>query len=300
MAEVRRSRDIVLVVDDSPDTLGLLTDALEDNGVTVLVATSGGRALEAVRRVTPDVILMDALMPVVDGFDTCRHLKADPLVAHVPIIFMTGLSETEHILKGLAAGGVDYLTKPINVDELLARIRVHLANSRAAQTARIALDAAGRYLVAADGLGRIVWATPQALRLLEGSASAAAALREAVTARLKQIHSLPPEGVAARIEGGTALFLGFLGQVGDNEFLFRLTASGGDDGTVLRTRYGLTVREAEVLLWIGRGKSNRDIGEILGLSPRTVNKHLEQIYVKLGIENRASAAVLAARALDDR
>jgi DNA-binding response OmpR family regulator/DNA-binding CsgD family transcriptional regulator len=294
MAEPEDVRDIVLVVDDSPETLGLLTDALEDKGVTVLVATSGERALEAVRRVTPDVILMDAVMPGVDGFETSRRLKADPALAHVPIIFMTGLSETEHIVEGLAAGGVDYLTKPIEIDELLARIRVHLANARAAQTARVALDAAGRYLVAADSRGRILWATPQALRLLESGTGTATALPQAAMTR-REARTLPPEGVAIAIGGGRTLHLSALGQVGKDEFLFRLATAGRDDGEVLRARYGLTAREAEVLVWIGRGKPNRDIGEILGLSPRTVNKHLEQIYVKLGVENRASAAVIAAR-----
>src|SRR5215471_17229867 len=84
MAEPRTARDIVLVVDDSPQTLGLLTDALEDRGVTVLVATSGERALEAIGQIVPDIILMDAVMPGVDGFETSRRLKADPSVAHVP------------------------------------------------------------------------------------------------------------------------------------------------------------------------------------------------------------------------
>lgn len=163
------ARDIVLVVDDSPETLSLLTDALEQAGVMVLVATSGAQALAIVERITPDMVLMDALMPDMDGFETTRRLKARGAVAHVPVIFMTGLTETQHIVQGLEAGGVDYLTKPINIDELLARIRVHLTNARAAQSARVALDAAGRFLVAVDGSGAILWSTPQAVRLLEGA-----------------------------------------------------------------------------------------------------------------------------------
>ncbi len=141
--EPPRERDIILVVDDSPETLSLLTDALDRSGAMVLVATDGPSALELVERITPDIVLLDAVMPQMDGFEVCRRLKTITAVAHVPVIFMTGLTETEHIVKGLEAGGVDYVTKPITPDEILARIRVHLANARAAQAARTALDTAG-------------------------------------------------------------------------------------------------------------------------------------------------------------
>ncbi len=97
-----------------------------------------------------------------------------------------------------------------------------------------------------------------------------------------------------------ALQLAFLGAIGPDEYLFRLTAANQrSDDAVLRQRFSLTQRESEVLLWIAKGKANRDIGEILGLSARTVNKHLEQIYVKLGVENRASAAVKATHVLHE-
>jgi DNA-binding response OmpR family regulator len=113
-------RGIVLVVDDSPETLRLLTDALEEAGMTVLVAREGEHALSIVAKVVPDVVLMDAVMPGTDGFATCRKLKQNRALAHVPIIFMTGLSDTEHIIKGLEAGGVDYVTKPIVPGELFS------------------------------------------------------------------------------------------------------------------------------------------------------------------------------------
>ncbi len=138
----REAGDIVLVVDDSPDTLRMLTDALEEAGMTVLVALEGAQALAIVGKITPDVILMDAVMPSIDGFETTRRLKRNKTLAHVPVIFMTGLTETQDIVKGLEAGGVDYVTKPIVPDELLARIRVHLANARLANSARAALKAA--------------------------------------------------------------------------------------------------------------------------------------------------------------
>jgi DNA-binding response OmpR family regulator len=148
------TRDIVLVVDDSPETLSLLTDAIEQAGMTVLVAREGEQALSIVEKVLPDIILMDALMPGTDGFETCRRLKRNKTLAYVPIIFMTGLSETHDIIRGLEAGGVDYVTKPIVPDELLARIRVHLANARLAHSARAALDASGRYLLSMNATRR--------------------------------------------------------------------------------------------------------------------------------------------------
>jgi DNA-binding CsgD family transcriptional regulator len=97
------------------------------------------------------------------------------------------------------------------------------------------------------------------------------------------------------------LELSYIGQIGPDELLLRLIeGDGANEELVLKQRLPLTAREAQVLLWIMRGKSNRDIGEILGLSPRTVNKHLEQIFAKLGVENRTSAAALAVRALAAR
>src|SRR5882724_7555058 len=143
-------RDTLLVVDDTPETLGFLTDTLDGAGFTVLIATDGASALDLVDQITPDLVLMDAVMPGIDGFETCRRMKTDKLLTHLPIIFMTGLSETVHVVQGLAAGGVDYVTKPLVIDELLARIRVHLVNARLAQGSRAALDATGRFLLATD------------------------------------------------------------------------------------------------------------------------------------------------------
>lgn len=296
-----QNRDTVLVVDDSPETLSFLTEALEETGVVVLVATSGRQAIAIAERATPDVILLDAVMPELDGFATCRQLKAMPAVADVPVIFMTGLSDTEHVVHGLSSGGVDYLTKPINIDELKARIRVHLANARASISAKLALDAAGRHLLAVDARGVLSWATPQAGRLVEGQiAEPGAPLAGRLAAAIAE-RGRP--GAAATVEfhpdDGGGLQFTLLGLSGTDEFLFRLArldAAGGEE-EALRASFALTTREAEVLLWISRGKTNKDIGDILGLSPRTVNKHLEQIFVKLGVENRASAAIKATRSL---
>jgi DNA-binding response OmpR family regulator/DNA-binding CsgD family transcriptional regulator len=298
---------VVLVVDDSPDTLRMLTDALEDAGMTVLVALEGKQALAIGEKITPDIILLDAIMPSIDGFETCRRIKRNQALAHVPIIFMTGLSDTQDVVKGLEAGGVDYVTKPIVPDELLARIRVHLANARLTHSARVALDASGRHLLATAASGRVLWSTPQAAKLLELALSdfhgegyvLPSAVQNWLERRLRASIGPTPDEIAIESSSSALkLRLSFVGQLAADEILLRLIAGDvGNDNLVLKLKLQLTPRESEVLMWVARGKSNRDIAEILKLSPRTVNKHLEQVYAKLGVENRASAAALALRTL---
>ena len=192
-----KKRDVALVVDDSPETLRLLTDALDGAGMTVMVALDGAAAIRIIDQITPDIVLLDAVMPGIDGFETCRRLKRDAGLANVPVIFMTGLADTEHIVRGLEAGGVDYVTKPIAIEEMLARIRVHLANARLTQSARTALDVSGRYLLAVSGQGKILWATPQAQKLLSATLSANAddelVLPEPVPRWLEQVQETGPE-----------------------------------------------------------------------------------------------------------
>jgi DNA-binding response OmpR family regulator/DNA-binding CsgD family transcriptional regulator len=304
MVDGTTRRDTLLVIDDTPETLGFLTDTLDNAGFTVLIATDGESALALVDQITPDLVLMDAVMPGMDGFETCRRLKSEKLLSHVPVVFMTGLSETEHVVQGLAAGGVDYVTKPIIVEELLARIRVHLTNARIAHGTRVALDATGRFLLATDASGRLLWCTPKAKQLLAELFPAApgqgTSLPAPVIEHLKQLRQ-PAAKASARscLEvGERRLELSFLSSIGPDELLFRLAEiiAGGDE-QILQQTLQLTSREAEVLLWISRGKSNREIGAILSISPRTVNKHLEQVFIKLGVENRASATARAVRAL---
>ena len=297
-------RDTVLVVDDTPETLGFLTDTLDHAGFTVLIATDGDGALRLVQQITPDLVLMDAVMPGLDGFETCRRMKRDKMLAHLPVIFMTGLTDTENVIEGLAAGGVDYVTKPLVVDELLARIRVHLANARVAAGTRAALDATGRFLLATDAQGRLLWCTPKARELLAtlfgGARDASAGLPSPVLAQLMRLRLEGGQGQARLLldVGGRKVEITVMSPIGPDELLFRLAElSTTPDEQQLQQTLSLTTRESEVLLWISRGKANREIGEILAISPRTVNKHLEQIFVKLGVENRASAAARAIRAL---
>src|SRR6202012_1998442 len=106
-------KPVILAVDDAPDTLGMLSAVLEKAGMTTLVAADGAGALALIRRLMPALILMDAVMPRMDGFETAKAIKEDKNFVHIPIILMTGLSDTENVIKGFDAGGVDYITKPI-------------------------------------------------------------------------------------------------------------------------------------------------------------------------------------------
>jgi DNA-binding NarL/FixJ family response regulator len=299
-----KSRDTVLIVDDSPETLRMLTDALDGAGMTVMVALDGASALRIGEQIVPDIILLDAVMPGMDGFETCRRLKREAQLAGVPVIFMTGLAETEHIVRGLEAGGVDYVAKPIVIAEMLARIKVHLANARLTQSARAALDVSGRYLFAVDHRGRIIWATPQAEKLARArGADGKFELPEPWLDWLDQMHrglaeSKSPPAASFRDE---KLRLQYMGRLGANEFLLRLARDTSSDSPAeFSKELGLTSREGEVLSWLSKGKTNRDIAQILGLSPRTVDKHLEQIYAKLGVENRTAAAAVATNASRQR
>ena len=308
MSASAKRRDIVLVVDDSPETLRLLTDALDAADMTVMVALDGAAAIRIVEQITPDIVLLDAVMPGIDGFETCRRLKREPNLADAPVIFMTGLAETEDIVRGFAAGGVDYVTKPIVIEEMLARIRVHLVNARLTQSARAALDVSGRFLFVADLRGAIVWATPQARKWLAGHQSAAAAgelaMPEPWIQWLEQLQSgADPAGTPAPPTSlqDDQFRLQFIAKLRPDEFLLRLAKTPGSDSPAEFSReFGLTNREGEVLSWLSKGKTNRDIAQILGLSPRTIDKHLEQIYSKLGVENRTASAAIAVKSAREK
>lgn len=164
----RANSDVVLIVDDVPDNLSVLHDALDESGYTVLIATHGEAALQRAAQALPDIVLLDAMMPGMDGFEVAKRLKAEAQTAHIPIIFMTGLTETEYLVAALASGGVDYVTKPIKPKEVLARIAVHLQGAREKRQARNALDAFGYATITVRvSDGKLMWQTPLARELLQ-------------------------------------------------------------------------------------------------------------------------------------
>ena len=296
--------DTVLVIDDTPESLRFLADTLEAEGMRVLIATSGEAAIALLEHVTPDLILMDAIMPGMGGFEATKLIKRAPRTAHIPIVFMTGLTESEHVLAALEAGGVDYVRKPLIVNELVARVRVHMANARLATGSQAALDASGRHLISVNRDETMVWWTPQAGELLSQAmpewsrtvGPAPLGLRPALIRVLQSEES----GTSARVElNGSTIELVMVARLRGEETLIRVN-DVNPLATIarLQQRHTLTSREAEVLLWVSYGKPNRVISDILAISPRTVNKHLEQIFEKLGVETRAAAAALAVRSME--
>ena len=304
----RLNSDIVLIVDDVPENLSFLHDALDEAGYTVLVATNGESALQRARQSRPDVILLDALMPGMDGFEVARRLKADYLTQPIPIVFMTGLTETEHVVAAFAAGGADYVTKPIRPREVLARIAAHMHNARQMKQARTALDAFGQASVVVRlEDGRLLWQTPLARKLLkdyfdpEPPREQAPPRLLAWIAEALQALRENREAPVVMVQDGCRLLASLHDPGGspalpnqEGELLLVLREENHAAALeALMAAFRLTTREAEVLFWVTKGKTNKDIGDILGSSPRTVNKHLEHVFEKLAVETRTAAANLA-------
>ena len=320
----RANSDVVLIVDDVPDNLSVLHDALDESGYTVLVATHGEAALSRAVQALPDIVLLDAMMPGMDGFEVARRLKAEPRTVHIPIIFKTGLTETEHLVAALDAGGIDYVTKPIKPKEVMARMGVHLQGARRARQeamqagqARNALDAFGYASITVhlkgegiEGDGKLIWQTALARELLMRYCGTSAPQTPELVLRWLRRHVADAE----RLVEPPRLSI----DMGRRRLTFRLhqqTGDGADDapaGTgagdwlivmredsedavvdAMSRSFKLTAREAEVLFWVVKGKINRDIGDIVGASPATVKKHLERVYAKLGVETRTAAAGMA-------
>jgi CheY-like chemotaxis protein/DNA-binding CsgD family transcriptional regulator len=312
---------IVLIVDDVPDNVAMLHDALDEAGHTVLVALNGETALQRATDAQPDVVLLDALMPGMDGFEVARRLKADERTRHIPIIFMTGLTEAEHVVAALAAGGSDYVTKPIRVSEIMARMAVHLGTARRARAAereqqhtRNALDAFGYASLTLRGRdGHILWQTPLARQLLQRYSDAPPGATPEPLRQwfVRQLQHLPPPDTTDRpwpepprltiTQGQSTLIFRLHQRVGDADggpeddhwLVVMQESSGASVMLQLSSQFALTTREAEVLYWVAKGKINRDIADIVGASPATVKKHLERIHAKMGVETRTAAAAMA-------
>lgn len=123
-------KSIILLVDDNPTNLGILLDFLGNSGFRLLVAQDGESAIDQMEYILPDLILLDVMMPGIGGFETCRRLKENQRTKDIPVIFMTALTETVDKVKGFSVGAADYVTKPIQAEEVLARINTHLAFQR--------------------------------------------------------------------------------------------------------------------------------------------------------------------------
>ncbi len=289
-----KDKQTVLVVDDSPESLGMINIALDEAGIAVLIALNGQQAMNVLEHVTPDIILMDAIMPVMDGFECVLEIRKK--LALIPIIFMTGLSDVEHIVKAFDAGANDYIVKPIRPEELLVRIRQHSNNSRKLLEAQNTLDAMQQHVFCINTQGQIIWATPEAQVLLNQYSQQQDFEVVQLNERLSRWLSSGKEGhdLVLPLQDKAMLSVYYFKQTEENEYLLKIQSpNAAVDPSVLEESLKITYREAEVLLWVAHGKTNREIAEILNMSPRTVNKHLEQMYPKISANNRTTAASIA-------
>jgi len=163
----------ILIVDDSPDNLGVLRTMMLREGYQTFVATSGERALEIALRVKPDLVLLDIVMPGIDGLEACRRLKAHPATTRIPVIFMSARGETEDIVAGFDIGAADYIPKPLRLEEVCARVRAQLRmrTSSETQTAqadrlRMIVNSMDQGLLIVEDCGRIQYANPACDRYL--------------------------------------------------------------------------------------------------------------------------------------
>lgn len=132
--------DSILIVDDNSKNLQVLADILRNRNYRVALAKDGFKALKFIDKRKPDLILLDVMMPEIDGFETCRRLSADPRTEDIPIIFISALTDTLDKVKGFEAGGVDYITKPFQKEEVLARVKTHLELKRSREELKIAYE----------------------------------------------------------------------------------------------------------------------------------------------------------------
>ncbi|MER2491623.1 response regulator [Catenovulum sediminis] len=288
--------NVVLVVDDSPESLGMLNVALNTAGYTALVALNGVQALAIAEKVEPDIVLMDAIMPELDGFETCKQFKH--LFPAVPVIFMTGLTDSEDVVKGFEAGGVDYVTKPISTDEVLARIKAHLNTAKLALSAQSALDHAGKNVFCVDNKGKLAWATPQVYELIEKVFPAENTPWQQIEPQIESWLATENRANLELSADESALQVIYERKQDELHLLRLAKAKTQRTPKHLQDALPITKREAEVLYWLSHAKTNWEISQILEMSPRTVNKHLEQIFKKLAVDNRTAAAAISIRVLE--
>ncbi len=296
----------VLVVDDTPANLGVVMELLAGANLRVLVAESGSRALELLMRQPVDLILLDVVMPGLDGFETCAKVKAHGAWRDLPVIFLTAVDDPAQKLRAFEAGAVDYVTKPLHPPEVLARTLAHLdlraarreverQNERLESEVSLRLDAEAqlaqsldRALLITDREGRVIFQTLRASQLLHKHLPN------------HRAGFLPPELHRAEryvSAAGALLLRRFMESGTDTLTVLYLVEEHAPAGPADLIRLGLTPRQSEVLYWIAQGKTNAETGIILGASPRTIDKHVEQLLERLGAENRLAAAAMAGEIL---
>ena len=291
-----------MVVDDEQDVRLSVQQILEMSGYMVTQAENGRDCLVKLEKETPDLVVLDIMMPGMSGWDVAAKIKENPSWTNIPIVFLTAKGDEMSVgMGGLAS--VDYIVKPFRHEEVLARVKTHLNQARLVRRTEQALANSGLAALAINRSAQITWLTPSASAWL-------AEVADTINANDKEMPILPKPLLSWTLlfiqaksplesdnftfnHGGCVLSASISPCHDRREFLIFLQNQPGDwDLESLKGSLGLTFKEAEVLMWISRGKTNREIGLILGNSPRTVNKHMEHIFEKLGVATRSAAIAL--------
>ncbi len=306
----------VMVVDDVPANVDVVLNFLGTANYRVLVAESGEQGMQQLELEAPDLILLDLMMPGMDGIETCRQIKSNDLWRHIPIIMMTAADELSRKLAAFEAGAVDFLTKPIQPEEVQARVETHLQlrelqvrlermnqdliekNQQIAEEMELRLDAEKQLessleqaLIIADRQGDILFATRQARILLDSffTSTSQRLLPDTLKHWLSGQESQRPLVVTHKKRGEIEVDHFSISKSGHLS-LMRIEHRNGNNGPKALLALGLTAREAEVLYWMTEGKTNPEIAIILESSINTVKKHANNLFAKLGVETRTAAA----------
>ena len=291
-----------------------LRPLMERAGYSVESFSSGVQALAQAGQQAPDLLLLDGQLQDVDSLAMVKHWQALAAATHCPVIFLADSAQPQQLVQALQAGCADVVHKPVRPQELLARSAMHLAGARERRQTRNALDAFGyATMTVRPSDGKLMWQTALSRELLTRyypmhppyASRTAPQVQEWLQACMRALaRGEAPGNLTLYQDTGTRLVLRLHQQTGDQ-------ASDGaqedlldaDDWLIvmremsdhavmqaMSAAFTLTAREAEVLYWVVKGKTNKDIGDILGSSPMTVKKHLERVFVKLGVETRTAAA----------
>lgn len=309
----------ILIVDDVPDNLSVLFDFLRARGFKVLAAESGSVALAGLEAMQPDLILLDVMMPGLDGFETCRRVKALPRFENIPVFFLTASSDVIDKVKGFETGAVDYITKPLHPEEVLARVHAHLE----LRELQLALEARN------EELDREVQQRVAAERALKHSLESAVLvtdehgvvrLRTGAAERICERQSLSrgtqllPAIVTWLCDPRARAVPLRLANAGAAAVEIRQAPAPDASGLLLLTLHetpapaspaqlvslGLTPRETEILFWVAQGKTSPEIAAILETAPETIKRHVKNFLPKLGVETRLAAALKAMELLGHR
>jgi len=265
----------ILVVDDNLLNLHILERQLKELGMQLIFARNAVQAIDCLTRVQPDLILLDVMMPGMDGFELAKILKEKPETAEVPIIFITALTDEASVLKGFAAGAVDYVTKPIKQAELLARVKTHLALRQTKAQLRHYLEETKVELEETNGALSF---------LLKKSEKDRMAMEAKVQSNIENL--LNPLLIQLKNSGLTEVQAEQMGMI--EQTLEDILSPFAKN---MFGHHGFTPAEMEIVRYIKMGKSSKDIAKILGKSIRTIDVHRNAVRKKLGLVNQKANLV---------